>query len=326
MSQTPTATQILSAVQEGRMTAGEAVRALIALGFSDAQATTAIRDAGVGGRGGPEQTVIRQDPGFIPPAPPPPLAGGGAPVGVTPGLVSQAPGEGIQPSPFPIGPPGPGPGVGPGPAFGEGNVLPGPGQAPPGITPSPQQTLEQQQIIQSASRGGRGQLFDAILAQQGFSPLGQSLAQGAFNPLSASFALNQVLNPNIDPVSGDVSAANFANFLPQRFAQQLPTQGSFTDALNQIGGFFNNPNQTQQAGINAFLGPQNATDPQGTARNIISQTFLSGLNPLFRGSGQNIVNSILDAFLGSNPASNLFGSFLGGQLGGGQGVFQNRLG
>jgi hypothetical protein len=191
--------------------------------------------------------------------------------------------------------------------------------------------LQLAQQLASGTLGGRRGLFDQFLATQNLSPFSQRLFggnQGAFtgplfNPLSATFGINQLLNP----VPGQGS--NFMTFLQNMIGGgggadaapfAMPTRQSFLDRFGLLGQAFGDPTQEQQTAF-ADIGT-------GSIQNMITQAFLSGLPAFMRRTGAGQIGNIVNSFLASNTPDQLLQAFLGGQLGGdfaGQGIFQNFL-
>ncbi len=259
----------------------------------------------------PPPPVVPPPPPVPPPALPPPPVPPVLPVPPPP----VVPGDPVDPNPPPGGaivpPAGPPPPPPPPPPVA---AVPPPFTLPP--DPGPTLTpLQQLQIEQSATRRGRGTLFDQFRSGQPLqSLLSQRVQQRRFDPLSAIFGLLRASNPE--------TPSNFATFLGNR--ADLPVgsqgfQGLFQNLANifQTGG---TPEETDRrlTQQQAFEDPN---DPN-FARNAIIQGFVSQFAGL-PGAAARTAGRRIDQFQSTNEGIPLFQAFLEGLLGqaGGGGFF-----
>lgn len=173
--------------------------------------------------------------------------------------------------------------------------------------------LQQLQIEQSATRGGRGTLFDQFRAGQPLqSLLAQRVQQRQFNPLSAIFGLLRAQNPE--------TPSNFATFLNNRGGSPvgpLGFQGSFQNLANIFQpGATSQETERRQSQAQAFEDP---SDPN-FARNAIIQGFVSQFAGL-PGAAARAAGRRIDQFQSTNEGIPLFQAFLEGLLGQGGGGF-----
>ena len=187
-------------------------------------------------------------------------------------------------------------------------------------------TSDEQQILDSITRGGRRGLFNQFLAgQPQVSQAAQFGQQQAFNPLSASFILNNLINPaSVNPEGQGAVApgeglfgANFLSALQGGIAK--PTGADFNSLLAQLSGQLGpgafgqgNPSQVTQT---------NLLSQEPTAQNIIQSGFAAQFNPLLQLAARQSALQQIQQFQGQDATTPIFQAFLQGLMGGGQGFF-----
>lgn len=155
---------------------------------------------------------------------------------------------------------------------------------------------------ESLTRTGRRGLFGGFVANQlaTANPQVRSAIGRQFDPLSARFVLEQLVNP------GNTGGGNFRDFLSGGRAGFNP--GQFNAAFNSLGGLFNG----NQPAEGLDIGQQSSVQQLGgaTGRNIASSFIGSQLNPFLRGNVSDIVGNRFASFGDRNPLANPFGAFL----------------
>lgn len=191
---------------------------------------------------------------------------------------------------------------------------------------SSEEILKSEQERLSDFRGGRSTLFDRFLAGQqqfrGLSGGAQRVAQDRFDPLSARFVLEQIQSPgsSFGGESGGENQGNFNQFLQGQFNPF--DRNEFQNQFQNIQGLFN-PNQEgqteQQRSKGESIRALFQEDNDAVARNVITQYFLQGINPLLRSASNDILKNRISAFRDQDASTGLFQQFLGKGLGGGVG-------
>jgi len=158
---------------------------------------------------------------------------------------------------------------------------------------------------QSATRGGRGDIFSAFSAAQGGTPLQRSARQSSFNPLSAAFALRQANDPSFGNIgTGDVIGPNlnsFRDFLggnPQRLTAEELMSGFKSFAPLFGSGQLSELDEARRDFVS------------NAGQNLATEFLSSRVNPLFRGSIGSSVGRRFDASKDLDPLGQPFAGFL----------------
>lgn len=167
------------------------------------------------------------------------------------------------------------------------------------------ETLTEERRRLSETFGGRSTLFRRHQAADprfgNITPIARSALQSRFAPQSSQFALGLAQDP-------EGFRGNFTDFLGNIHGQNNSVFGrsDFNSAFSNLGSLFGGDELTaDQQTSRAFL-----TDNEPQAQNIISQAFTSGLNPILRGFGGNVIQNAVDRFRDSDASTGLFEQFL----------------
>ena len=188
---------------------------------------------------------------------------------------------------------------------------PGTGNVQPGVAGTAQDRLNRI-FQQSATRGGRRDLFDAFSATQGGTPLQRAARNLSFDPLSASFAISQASDPSFNTFTDPegVIRANpnsFRDFLVSGEGGGMPQRlgtSAMSDAFKEFGSLYGNNNLSA-------LDEARRDFISNAGQNLATEYLASQVNPMFRSNIAGAVGRRFDASRDTDPLGDPFGGFLG---------------
>ena len=188
---------------------------------------------------------------------------------------------------------------------------PGQGAVQPGLAGTAQDRLNRI-FQQSATRGGRRDLFDAFSATQGGTPLQRSARNLSFDPLSASFAISQANDPSFNTFTDPegVIRANpnsFRDFLVSGEGGGMPQRlgtSAMSDAFKEFGSLYGNNNLSA-------LDEARRDFISNAGQNLATEYLSSQVNPMFRSNIAGAVGRRFNASRDTDPLGDPFGGFLG---------------
>lgn len=161
-------------------------------------------------------------------------------------------------------------------------------------------------LVQSASRGGRSDLYNNFLsASPGFAalnPLAQSFVARRFNPLSAQFALNTAQQ------AASPSPVDFRSYIQGNPLTNIRAAVDSPEIRSLFAGGALTP---AQEAARDFL------SDEPVASNIITQLLTSSVNPLLRQFAEGAAARRIASFRDADPGTNLLTHLFKGGFGAG---------